>query len=185
MSRPMSWLEQRAVDALTKTVGGMHAWLYKKSGGAMGRHVVGGAPIMLLTTTGRHTGKQRTSPLIYLRDGEKFVIVAAKGGYPTHPAWYLNLSVHPEVEVQIGTERQKMIAQTVSAERKALYWPRLCAVYPPYQSCQARTERNIPVIVLRPLTESHAGQNHAGQSHAGQSQPDDGRLHRTGRRAVG
>lgn len=160
MPRPMSRLEQRAVHALVKTVGGVHAWLYKKSGGSMGSHVVGGAPIMLLTTIGRHSGKPRTTPLIYLRDGDKFIVVASKGGYPTHPSWYLNLSVNPEVEIQIGTEHQRMLAQTATAERKALYWPRLCAVYPPYQSDQARTERNIPVVVLRPLTNGHGTNGH-------------------------
>jgi F420H(2)-dependent quinone reductase len=156
MSRPMSRLEQRAVRALTKTLGGMHAWLYKKSGGAMGGHVVGGAPIMLLTTIGRHSGRARTSPLIYLRDGEKFVIVASKGGFPTHPAWYLNLELHPEVEVQIGGQRQTMIAETASAEKKAIYWPRLRAVYPPYQDYQERTSRDIPVVVLRPRTNGRS-----------------------------
>jgi deazaflavin-dependent oxidoreductase (nitroreductase family) len=164
MSRSMSRLEQRAKHALVKTVGGMHAWIYKKSGGAMGGHVVGGAPIMLLTTTGRHSGKPRTSPLIYLRDGEKFVVVASKAGLPSHPSWYLNLTVHPEVEVQIGNQRQRMLAETASADKKALYWPRLRAVYPPYQDYQTRSGRDIPVVVLRPLTNGHGGAH--GHPHA-------------------
>src|SRR5689334_5964261 len=121
MSKPMSWLERRTVDALSKTVCEWHAWLYRKSGGSVGRHVPGEAPIMLLTTQGRHSGKPRTAALIYLRDGEKFIVVASKSGYPTNPAWYLNLRSNPEVQVQVGSERQTMIATTATSERKALY----------------------------------------------------------------
>jgi deazaflavin-dependent oxidoreductase (nitroreductase family) len=152
MSKPMSRLEQVAVQALVRTMGGVHAWIYRKSGGAMGGRVAGGAPIMLLTTTGRHSGKPRTTPLIYLRDGDKLIVVASKGGYPTHPAWYLNLKQNPQVEVQIGNERESMLAETATSDKKAQYWPRVRAVYPPYHDYQERTQRDIPVVVLRPLT---------------------------------
>lgn len=151
MSKPMTPIEQRAVDAMTKTLGSLHAWLYQKTDGRIGSRFSAGAPVMLLTTRGRKTGLPRTSPLVYLHDGERLVVVASKGGHPNHPAWYLNLTARPEVEVQIGEERRTMHAETASPQQKAAYWPRLIAVYPPYQAYQARTDRDIPVIVLKPV----------------------------------
>jgi F420H(2)-dependent quinone reductase len=150
MSKPMHLIEQRAVDVMTKTLGSLHAWLYQKTDGKIGSRFSGGAPVMLLTTRGRKTGLLRTTPLLYLRDGERLVTVASKGGHPNHPAWYLNLSSNPEVEIQIGDEKRTMRAETATREQKAKYWPRLIAVYPPYQAYQARTDRDIPVVVLTP-----------------------------------
>jgi deazaflavin-dependent oxidoreductase (nitroreductase family) len=146
----MSKLEQRATQMVGKTFGGMHVWLYRTSAGKLGGRF-SGAPVMLLTTRGRKSGEPRTTPLLYLRDGDKVVTVASKAGFPTHPAWYLNLQDHAEVEVQIGDERCKMRAETANAERRARYWQRLIALYPSYQSYQDRTEREIPVVVLRPV----------------------------------
>jgi F420H(2)-dependent quinone reductase len=150
MSKPMSAIEQRALNVFSKTFGSVHAWLYQKTDGKIGSSFVGGAPVMLLTTRGRKSGLQRTLPLLYLRDGEKLIAVASKAGSPSHPAWYLNLQADPDVQVQIGEEKRKMHAETASREQKAKYWPRLIAVYPPYQVYQARTDRDIPVVILRP-----------------------------------
>ena len=151
MSKPMSTMEQRALSVFSKTLGSLHTWLYQKTDGKIGSRFTGGAPVMLLTTRGRKSGLPRTSPLLYLRDGERIVVVASKGGFPNHPAWYLNLKAHPEVEVQIGDLKQSMRADTATPAQKAKYWPRLIAVYPPYQEYQARTDRDIPVVVLRPI----------------------------------
>jgi deazaflavin-dependent oxidoreductase (nitroreductase family) len=150
MSKPLSPIEQRAVTVVNRTFGSLHAWLYQKTDGKIGSTFTGGAPVMLLTTRGRKTGMPRTAPLLYLRDGERIIIVASRGGHPNHPAWYLNLKAHPEVEVQIGDEKRTMRAETASMAQKAKYWPRLIAVYPPFQDCQARTDRDIPVVVLKP-----------------------------------
>jgi deazaflavin-dependent oxidoreductase (nitroreductase family) len=150
VEKSMTKVEQRATELWSKTFGGLHTWVYKKSGGAMGARFVGGAPVMLLTTIGRKSGKPRTSPLLYLLDGEKVITVASHGGHPRNPAWYLNLLANAEVEVQIGNERRKMRAATATAQQKERYWPRLRAVYPPYQSYQDRTDRDIPVVILRP-----------------------------------
>jgi deazaflavin-dependent oxidoreductase (nitroreductase family) len=148
-AKAMSKGEQRATQLFGKTFGGGHAWLYRISGGKLGARFMG-APVMLLTTRGRKSGEQRTTPLLYLRDGDKVVTVASKGGYPKHPGWYLNLQANPAVEVQIGDERRTMHAETASAEQKARFWPRLIALYPGYQGYQERTERDIPVVILRP-----------------------------------
>jgi deazaflavin-dependent oxidoreductase (nitroreductase family) len=151
MSKPMSAMEQRALSVFSRTLGSLHTWLYQKTDGKIGSRFTGGAPVMLLTTRGRKSGLPRTTPLLYLRDGERIVVVASKGGFPNHPAWYLNLKANPEVEVQIGDIKQAMRAETATAEKKAKYWPRLIAVYPPYQQYQARTDRDIPVVILRPI----------------------------------
>src|SRR5688572_17791162 len=136
MSKPMSPIEQRALKVFNKTMGSVHAWLYQKTDGRIGSRFTGGAPVMLLTTRGRRSGLPRTAPLLYMRDGERIVVVASTGGLPSHPAWYLNLSADPEVQVQIGDEKHAMRAETATRAQKAKYWPRLIAVYPPYQSYQ-------------------------------------------------
>ena len=90
-----------------------HAWVYRVSGGrVMGK--MGPAPVLLLTTTGRKSGRRRTVPLLYLKDAEKIVIVASLGGAPRHPAWYLNLEANPAVELQIGKQRFAAEARTAS-----------------------------------------------------------------------
>lgn len=149
MAKPMSKTEQRIMQTLLKPIGNFHAWLYRVSGGRFGGQMVG-APVVLLTTRGRKTGQARTIPLLYLKDEDKVIIVASKGGFPVHPAWYLNLQANPQVEVQIGSERKKMRAETASAELKAKYWPELVAMYAGYRGYQARTERDIPVVILQP-----------------------------------
>lgn len=151
MRRSIFPIEQRAIKVVARTLGSLHTWVYQKSEGRIGSHFTGGAPVMLLTTRGRKSGKLRTSPLLYMRDGERIITVASKGGAPAHPAWYLNLEETPEATVQIGNEQIAMRATTATTEQKAKYWPRLIAVYPAYQSYQARTDRDIPVVILRPV----------------------------------
>ena len=105
---------------------------------------------MLVTTTGCKSGKPRTAPLIYLENGDDLVIVASKGGVSRHPAWYRNMEANADVEVEIGSERREMRARRVSDEEKADLWPRLTQIYRDYDDYQARTDRNIPVVVLSP-----------------------------------
>jgi len=151
MAKAMSTAQQRIMQVVGKTIGGWHTWLYRKSDGRLGGTFPGGLSALLLTTRGRKSGELRTTPLFYLRDGEKLIIVASKAGFPTHPAWYLNLEAEPKVEVQLGHEKRTMRAETATPEKRARLWPRLCALYPGYQDYQARTDREIPVVILRPL----------------------------------
>jgi deazaflavin-dependent oxidoreductase (nitroreductase family) len=124
--------------------------LYRATNGRVtGSH--GGAPVLLLTTTGRRSGKRRTTPLLYLEDDGTLVVVASYGGAPKHPAWYLNLSANPEVEVQIGGTVERRRARTADGDERARLWPRLVAIYPNYAVYQTRTTREIPVVVLDPL----------------------------------
>ncbi len=148
--RPYSALEERLATAAVRGMNTLNIWLYRATGGRIGGRFPGGAPILLLTTIGRKSGRPRTAALLFLRDGENLAIVASKGGMSQHPAWYRNLAANPDVEVELGSERKKMTARVASDEAKAKLWPRLVAMYPSYDDYQARTERNIPVVILAP-----------------------------------
>lgn len=136
-----------------------HVRTYLASGGTEGHlwdsTVVGGPgplPCLLLLTKGRRSGKKITVPLIYSETGDgRYVIIASRGGTPTHPDWYLNLVADPQVKLQVGTERFSAAASTCdeAAEREAL-WKKMAAIYPPYDAYQSMTERRIPVVVLTP-----------------------------------
>ncbi len=127
-----------------------NTYLYRASGGRVGGTWMQGAPIMLLTTVGRRSGKERTAPLLFLRDGQNLLIVASQGGMSTHPAWYLNLQANPECWAEIGPRKMPMRAERLTDDEKATVWPALCHLYSDFDDYQARTERNIPVLRLTP-----------------------------------
>ena len=106
--------------------------------------------MLLLTTTGRKSGKPWTKPLLYLPDGETLVIVASKGGAPAHPQWWLNLKHTPVVQVQVGSELRQMRAEEASPEERARLWPLVTALYGGYATYQKKTARQIPLGILRP-----------------------------------
>jgi deazaflavin-dependent oxidoreductase (nitroreductase family) len=127
----------------------LNVWLYRLSGGRMmGR--IGAAPILLLTTTGRRSGRERTTPVLYLGDGDRLVIVASLAGAARHPAWFLNLEANPRVKLQVRSRRFAATARRATIEEKAQLWPRLVAMYPAYEDYQARTTRDIPVVIVTP-----------------------------------
>jgi deazaflavin-dependent oxidoreductase (nitroreductase family) len=107
-----------------------------------------GVNTLLLTTCGRKSGKRRRTALIYGVDGDCLVLVASRGGHKNHPSWYLNLVENPEVEVQVGADKFSARAHTASPEEKARLWPLMTSIWPAYDDYQARTEREIPVVVL-------------------------------------
>lgn len=123
--------------------------VYRVSKGRIGGRFPGGAPVLLLTTTGRRSGQPRTAPLLYLEDGDRYVVVASQGGLPTNPDWFHNLSADPAVAVEIKGRREQRRARVASPEEKAALWPRLNAMYGNYATYQARaTNRDIPVVLL-------------------------------------
>lgn len=124
-----------------------HVDRYRATDGAEG-HDWNGTQTLLLTTTGRRSGEQRTTPLIYGRDGEDYVIVASKGGADEPPAWYLNLSAEPRVELQVKGDRFEAKARTAGADEKPELWKTMVAEWPSYDEYQSSTEREIPVVVL-------------------------------------
>jgi deazaflavin-dependent oxidoreductase (nitroreductase family) len=120
---------------------------YLETGGRDG-HIWEGVPTLLLTTRGRRSGEPRTTPLIYGRAGERYLVVASRGGAPTHPDWYQNLAADPEVQVQVMADRFKARARTASAAEKPALWKAMTSIWPPYAEYQARTTREIPVVIL-------------------------------------
>jgi deazaflavin-dependent oxidoreductase (nitroreductase family) len=124
-----------------------HVDRYRATDGAEG-HDWEGTQTLLLTTTGRKSGEQRTTPLIYAPHGDAFTIVASKGGADEPPAWYLNLSENPQVEVQVKGDRFTANARTASAEEKPAIWRAMVAEWPSYDEYQHKTDREIPVVVL-------------------------------------
>ena len=130
---------------------GVHSGVYRATGGKLlGR--MGKSPILLLNTVGRKSGKKRTTPLLYVMDGEGFVIIASKGGAPTHPAWYLNLIANPDATVEVGDREVRVRAEEVHGEDKTRLWQKMVEMYPTYDDYQTKTEREIPLLVLHPLS---------------------------------
>ena len=128
---------------------GVHTWLYRNSGGRIGQHVpFVRAPMLLLDHVGARSGVHRTAALLYVPDGDNVAIVASKGGHPQHPAWYHNLRANPETSAQIGTERKPVRAREATPAERERIWKRAVELWPQYAEYQARTERQIPVVVL-------------------------------------
>ena len=124
-----------------------HARQYIETNGEEG-HIWRGVPTLALTTTGRRSGKRHRTMLIYGRDGDRYIVVASKGGAPQHPQWYLNLVEHPEVQVQVQAERFRARARTATPEEKPALWTLMTAIWPPYDDYQTKTTRDIPVVIL-------------------------------------
>jgi deazaflavin-dependent oxidoreductase (nitroreductase family) len=131
-----------------KLFGDEHVRRYRETGGEVGHIWREGSTILLLTTTGRKTGEKRTVPLIYAQDGDRYVIVASKGGAPEHPGWYQNIEKTPEVELQVKDEVFRAHARTASGEERERLWRKANEVWPSYDEYATRTERAIPVVVL-------------------------------------
>jgi deazaflavin-dependent oxidoreductase (nitroreductase family) len=127
-----------------------HLFLYRRTGGAIGGRISGN-PVLLLTTTGRKTGQQRTTPLGYIPDGDNLVIMAGAAGSPKHPAWWLNLQAHPEAHIQIGRRvlKVKAIEATSDEEQRILsHHPEQRVVH---ETIQRAITRRIPVVILHPI----------------------------------
>ena len=121
---------------------------FRANGGQMTSGPFTGRTLLLLTTKGAKTGAERTSPLVYSRDGDRFVIIASKGGAPTHPAWYHNLRAHPEVTLEVGREKFRARASVATdAERRRLY-DKHAERMPAFWDYEKKTTRTIPVVVL-------------------------------------
>ncbi|MBQ62393.1 MAG: nitroreductase [Gammaproteobacteria bacterium] len=120
-----------------------HMWDASAAGGA------GMLPCLLLTSRGRKSGEERMLPLIYKKVGDNYIIIASKGGFPTHPAWYLNLVATPDCEIRVGPEIYKARARTAEGEERTRLWGELAEIYPPYNDYQTSAgDREIPVVVL-------------------------------------
>ena len=121
--------------------------MYRSSGGKRGA-TMAGMPVLLLTTRGRKTGKTRTVPVVSFVEGDQTYVIASMGGQPQNPAWFFNLEVHPEVEVQFGQDHWQARAEVLSAEERASIWPKITTKFPNFGEYQQKTKRVIPVIRL-------------------------------------
>ena len=131
----------------TTLLGEEHVRVYRETNGEKG-YIWNGAPILLLTSTGRKSGQPRTIPIIYRQVGDAQVIIASKGGSATHPAWYLNICDNPDVEVQIRGEVFRARARAAQSPEREALWAEAVAGWPNYDLYQSRTTRVIPVVVL-------------------------------------
>jgi len=145
---PWSRTQERLVSPVIHLMTWLNVCVYRLTGGRLGGTFRQGAPICLVTVKGKRSGTPRTIALLYLAAGDDVVLVASKGGMSHHPAWYHNMTANPDVEVQIGSTTRRMRARRASAAEKAALWPRLVAMYRDYDDYQARTERDIPVVIL-------------------------------------
>ncbi|WP_163548070.1 nitroreductase family deazaflavin-dependent oxidoreductase [Candidatus Frankia nodulisporulans] len=130
-------------------LGAEHVARYRETNGEVG-YIWNGVTILLLTTTGRKSGQPRTTPLIFAKDGDDFLVVASQGGAPTHPLWFLNLEADPKAEVQVLDKTIPVLGRAASEQEKPRLWEIVSAAWPNYHVYQTRTTRPIPVVVLTP-----------------------------------
>jgi len=142
-------LVDRSWPVLTRLMGA-HVALYRRSGGRLGHKPPGLPPMLLLDHVGARSGTKRTSPLVYTRVGDDYVLVASKGGYPRHPAWFHNLKANPDTTIQVGRRVFPVHAHVASDEEREQLWPRCLATYRGFAGYQARAGRTIPLVVLSP-----------------------------------
>jgi deazaflavin-dependent oxidoreductase (nitroreductase family) len=134
---------------LARVATGTHSAIYRASKGKVAGSM-GGRPVSLLTTTGRRSGKQHTTPVMTFPHEGGLVIVASNGGSDRMPSWYYNLSAHPEVTIQTGPQVRSMTARTASPDEKAQIWPGIVAAASNFGNYQTKTSRDIPVVILTP-----------------------------------
>ena len=127
--------------------GDAHVERYEATDGAEG-YIWNGAPTLVLTTTGRKSGRPRKSALIFGKDGDNFLLIASQGGAPKHPMWYLNLRDNPDVELQVLGDKFRAHARTATPDEKPRLWKIMTESWPSYDAYQMRTERDIPLVVL-------------------------------------
>jgi deazaflavin-dependent oxidoreductase (nitroreductase family) len=145
----MGPIVDRIWPVLLRMAGG-HTAVYRRTRGRIGHRHRGLPPMLLLDHTGARSGVKRTSPLVYVRDGEDYVLVASKGGFPKHPGWFHNLLAHPDTTVQVGSRRLSVHARVASATERSRLWPKAVATYRGYAGYQQRAGREIPLVVLEP-----------------------------------
>ena len=140
----------KAIVAVQRAATKLHSFVYRATDGRVGKRIFG-SPVLLLTTTGRKSGRERTVPLLYLKDGEDLVVVGSNGGTATPPAWWLNLMVNPEATVEVGGSKMRVRAEEAGSEEKERLWPKLVQMYGGYEVYRHRTNREIPVVFLHPV----------------------------------
>jgi deazaflavin-dependent oxidoreductase (nitroreductase family) len=142
-------LADRSWPILRRLMDG-HVLIYRATNGLVGHRIPGLPPMLVLDHVGAKSGTKRTTALLYIDDGDDVVIVASKGGHPKHPSWFHNLRANPDTTVQIGTERRAVSARVATPEERTRLWPKAVAAYSGYRDYQERTDREIPLVILKP-----------------------------------
>ena len=154
-SRPLSpkqveSLNSKGVGTAIKWMSRAQTWLFKKTNGRLGDKFLHGAEVGILTTTGRKSGELRDSPLLFLQEGRRIVLVASQGGRDTNPMWYLNLRANPAVSFQTKQETLSLTARDATDAERDEYWPKLDAMYADFVNYRSYTEREIPIVICDP-----------------------------------
>ncbi|MDO3637541.1 nitroreductase family deazaflavin-dependent oxidoreductase [Mycolicibacterium arseniciresistens] len=154
-SRPLSGkqiesLNSAKVGTAIKWMSKAQTWLFKKSNGKLGNKFLRGAEVGILTTTGRKSGEPRDSPLLFLQEGRRIVLVASQGGRATNPMWYLNLKADPKVRFQTKAGVFDLIARDATDAERDEYWPKLDAMYADFANYRSYTDRKIPIVICDP-----------------------------------
>lgn len=139
----------RALALMMKYFARAHIWTYRHTDGLLGSRLLW-FPAALLTTTGRKSGEPRTTPTLYLRDGDRVILPASFGGRDSNPLWYRNLKADPHVQIQIGGQKLDLTARDATEAERARYWPKLTRIYPPYRNYREATDRVIPLVICEP-----------------------------------
>lgn len=154
MADPPRALNSASTGVFIKWMSRANTWAYKATGGRLGSKWRLGSqrfgdvpPVGILTTTGRKTGQPRESPLLFLREGNRVILVASQGGRANNPMWYLNLKANPEVSFRIRNEVLQLNARDATEAERAEYWPKLDAMYPDFANYRSWTDREIPVVI--------------------------------------
>ncbi|TQK29070.1 nitroreductase family deazaflavin-dependent oxidoreductase [Arthrobacter sp. SLBN-53] len=145
-------LNSKAVGTGIKWMSRANTWLFKKSGGKLGNKFLRGAEVGILTTTGRKSGEPRDSPLLFLQEGRRIVLVASQGGRATNPMWYLNIKADPHITFQTKKEKLDLVAREATDAERDDYWPKLDAMYPDFANYRSYTDRKIPILICDPAT---------------------------------
>jgi deazaflavin-dependent oxidoreductase (nitroreductase family) len=140
-------LADRSWPVLGRLMDG-HKLIYRATNGLIGHRIPGFPPMLLLDHVGARSGRPRTSPLAYVRDGDAYVVIASKGGNPRNPGWFHNLRANPDTTIQVGSRRLAVRARVATPEERERLWPRAVDVWGPYESYQRRTRRQIPLVIL-------------------------------------
>lgn len=150
-SKPPPWRRRKVIGKVARVVCALHSALYRTSRGRLAGSI-GKMPVLLLTTTGRRSGRPRTTPLTYVKAGEFMAVAASNGGMDWFPSWYLNLKASPKATVQVASRRIPVTARKANPSERALLWPQFIDFYGGYAKYEQRTTREIPVVLLRPAS---------------------------------
>ncbi len=150
MANPPRALNSKQTGVIIKWMSRANTWIFKKSGGKLGDKFLRGAPVGILTTIGRKSGEPRESPLLFLQEGKRIILVASQGGRANNPMWYLNLKANPQVTFRTKNEILELTAREATDAERDEYWPKLDAMYPDFVTYRSYTDRKIPIIICDP-----------------------------------